>query len=196
MRTIMEFRKLAFTLCTLLLISTSIKAQVTIGAEKEPHLGAVLELASGDTHGLLLPRLSLTSASAWSLGGNPVEGMTVYNESASTANNLKGKGVYVWTGSAWRISSQLPCSGVAPKPGEITLSTGSPTRNVVFQAWVAPVEGAIKYVWEILGVGMVGYSESNSISLAGSTANNFLISVRAVNACGVGEAVTKQIVIN
>jgi hypothetical protein len=171
------------------------KAQVTIGAEREPHAGAVLELVSQNTYGLLLPRLSLTHASIWGLGGTPVEGMTVYNESASTANNLKGKGIYVWTEGAWRTTHQMPCAA-APTVGAISLSNEKPLKNVMFQAWVAPVEGAIHYIWEILGVGMVGYSNTHIISLASSLTGNYVITVKAVNACGESKQVLRPIIIN
>jgi hypothetical protein len=195
MKVIMKYRNLTYTLCTFLLIYTSMKAQVTIGADREPHSGAILELVSNNTHGLLLPRLSLGNASTWGLGGNPVEGMTVYNESSSTANNLKGKGIYVWTGGVWRITGQLPCTA-APTVGAISLSNDKPSKNVMFQAWVAPVDGAIQYIWETLGAGMAGYSNTNIISLAGSATGNCVIRVKAVNACGVGNQVERTVAIN
>jgi hypothetical protein len=192
----MKCRNLTYSLCTLLLICTPLlEAQVTIGADREPHPGAILELESNHTHGLLLPRLSLSNASTWGLGGNPVEGMTVYNENASTANNLKGKGIYVWTEGAWRIAGQMPCAA-APVVGAISLSNNTPSKNVMFQAWVDPVEGAIQYVWETVGTGMTGYSNTHVISLASSTAGNFVIKVKAVSACGVGNQVQKYVTIH
>jgi hypothetical protein len=195
MRIIIELKRTVFTLCTLLLICPSIKAQVTIGADREPHAGAVLELVSHNAYGLLLPKLPLSNASDWGLGGSPVEGMTVYNENASTSNNLKGKGIYVWIEGLWRIANQIPCVS-APTLGAITLSNDKPAKNIVFLAWVDPVEGSTQYVWEIVGSGLVGYSNTNVISLAGSVAGDFIIKVKAVNACGVGNQAQRLVKIN
>jgi hypothetical protein len=108
----MNLRNLTFILSAFLFLCTlNIKAQVTIGADQEPHVGAVLELVSNQTRGLLLPKVNLNSASVWGLGGAATDGMMVYNENTSTTNNLKGKGVYVWTDSQWKTTTTDPCSG-------------------------------------------------------------------------------------
>jgi hypothetical protein len=164
----------------LLPIALLSKAQVTIGADREPHPGAVLELESNATRGLLMPHISFGAANTWQLGGNSIEGMVVYNES----NNLKGKGFYVWTGSQWQIAQQTACSG-APVVGTISVSQTPIPVNVVFQAWVDPSSSATQYVWTITGTAtVVGYSNTNIISLAGTKAGNAEISVKAINACG------------
>jgi hypothetical protein len=168
------------------------KAQVTIGAGREPHLGAVLELESQTNHGLLLPYISLNDAGIWQLAGLPVEGMAVYNPDSSTANNLKGKGFYVWVGDRWRIAQQEVCEG-APSVGTVSVSRTEATVNEIFQAWVDPSAKTAQYIWTITGTAtVVGYSNTNIISLAGTKAGNAEIKVTVVNACGTATAPVSQ----
>ena len=98
-------RKAAFiTFIFLSLYFTNAKAQASIGSGEPPHDGAILEIVSNDIRGLLLPKVSLTSASAWQpIDGDETEGMIVYNINSATANGLKGKGVYVWYDNKWNI---------------------------------------------------------------------------------------------
>jgi hypothetical protein len=169
----------------LIFVALSPKAQVTIGAVREPHPGAVLELESQTNHGLLLPYVSLNDANTWQLDGTPIEGMAVYNVASSTSNDLKGKGFYVWVGNRWRIAQQAPCKGTSAV-GTVSVSRASASVNEVFQAWVEPSAEAAKYVWEVTGTAtVVGYSDTNIISLAGTKAGDASIRVTAVNACGV-----------
>lgn len=98
-------KKITFIISVLLsLYVTDIKAQATVGAGREPHDGAVLEIVSGDIRGLLLPKVSLNSESVWGpIGGNKTDGMVVFNTNTSAANGLKGKGVYMWYRDKWNI---------------------------------------------------------------------------------------------
>ncbi|MDR2122424.1 MAG: hypothetical protein LBP34_04780 [Flavobacteriaceae bacterium] len=168
----------------LFLNQSNIKAQVTIGEDREPHPGAVLELVSLSKHGLLLPHVSLTNAGTWQLDGTPVEGMTVYNEAPSTLNDLKGKGLYVWVDNKWRVAQQTTCNGT-PSIGNISTDKTSCMVNEPFQAWVAPSVGATQYVWKITGaVSTAGYSNTNTISLVGMTKGTITITVKAIGVCG------------
>ncbi|MDR1877790.1 MAG: hypothetical protein LBQ84_09225 [Flavobacteriaceae bacterium] len=180
------------SLVLLLFCKVNIKAQVTIGSGRASHPGAVLELESQGNQGLLLPVISLTNASNWKLGGTSVEGMVVYN---TAADRLKGKGLYIWTGSEWKETHQITCSGV-PNVGAITISKNNVSKNEVFQAWVAPVTGTTQYIWDLTGgVSAVGYSNTNIISLAGLSAGTVKISVKAINPCGEGATQTATVTI-
>ena len=86
---------------------TSLKAQVTIGSNKEPHPGAVLDLKS-DNLGLLLPQVSLKENPHWwalDFGGESDTvsvkksgiGMIVFN----IAEVQDGQGLYFWDGTKW-----------------------------------------------------------------------------------------------
>lgn len=176
------------SLFTLYFLPEKASAQVTIGAGTPPHPGAVLELVSNTNLGLLMPKVSLTNAGDWGLEGSPANGMTIYNDSPSTANNLSGKGIYIWTDGRWlpsyESSSQPACTGV-PSIGPIQLSNASPAPNIVFQAWVDPVsDNGTQYIWNTTGVPKMGYSNTNIISLAGLASGDLTISVNAVNTCG------------
>jgi hypothetical protein len=172
-----------------ILISTmsaiQMSAQVAIGSLKEPHAGAVLELVSGDTLGLLLPQLSLANAEDWSLSGEPIEGMLVYNTSSSLNNDLKGKGIYVWTGNKWQMTNQqlnIPCSGV-PDVSAIS-ATGPYKKNTAFRVSIDPVPGAKQYQWETEGVSTKGISNTYFFELAALASGTLTIKVTVDNACG------------
>ncbi|GHV52640.1 hypothetical protein FACS1894181_15890 [Bacteroidia bacterium] len=171
------------------LSALSVKAQVTIGADRPPHPGAVLELESNGRKGLLLSNVTLTKADNWSLGGSEVDGMMVYNESGSTTDGLKGKGIYVWTGHKWNMTHETPCSG-APVLSSITLSPASTLAgfvpiNTLFTCSVPQVAGVVSYEW-ILPPELKGQSNTNVISLAGIKTGYCEIRVKAINACGTG----------
>jgi hypothetical protein len=105
-------RKVIFLMLTLLIMSVaSVNAQVIIGGSEnqEPHAGAILDLSPLGTKklGLLLPNLELGSAAtefALVTGASTEQktaarGLVVYNTNAV----LKGVGLYVWTGTEWKI---------------------------------------------------------------------------------------------
>jgi hypothetical protein len=171
------------------LITFNVKSQVTIGADKPPHPGAVLELESNGEKGLLLPNVALTKADDWELEGSEVDGMMVYNESGSTTNGLKGKGVYVWKDNKWEMTHETPCSG-APALSPITHSPASVPAgfiqvNTLFTCSVLQTADVISYEW-ILPPELKGQSNTNVISLVGIKAGTCEVSVKATNACGTG----------
>jgi uncharacterized protein (TIGR02145 family) len=98
-------KQIVFLALTLLLWSAaSMNAQVTIGSSDTPHEGAVLDLskATGNSAGLLLPRVSLSDVSTWQIGGDSDTGisMLVYNTNGSVIGG-NGSGIYVWNGLVW-----------------------------------------------------------------------------------------------
>jgi uncharacterized protein (TIGR02145 family) len=101
--------------------AASVNAQVIIGsASKDPHAGAILDLASGGQNdlGLLLPNVRLSvDATKFVLvpEGTPgletlkqtANGMIVYNAAGKPA----GPGLYVWDGNLW-----VPINNICPSP--------------------------------------------------------------------------------
>jgi hypothetical protein len=165
--------------CVSSLHTLNLQAQITIGLERAPHAGAVLELVSNNTRGLLMPAVTLTSSTVWGLGGSPVEGMVVYNDNASLAGGLKGKGLYVWIDGGWHT----PSVASPPNVGAISVA-GALSRNRVFQVSVAAIEG-VSYIWETSGTAtVVGSSNTHVISLAPIKAGSLTVKVTAVNAYG------------
>jgi len=109
-----------------------VNAQVTIGADSAPHLGAVLELHS-TTQGLLLPRVALSDVAVFGLAGNAstAVGMTVYNTNAGITNG-RGVGVYVWDGNNWKVSAG---GGGVGQPGVLDTIRGA---NGTYRIWCFP----------------------------------------------------------
>jgi hypothetical protein len=106
-------RNVFFLMLTLVMMSVaSVKAQVIIGgsANQEPHAGAVLDLSPLGTKklGLLLPNVELGSAAtefALVAGASTEQkttarGLVVYNTKTAALN---GVGLYVWSGTEWKI---------------------------------------------------------------------------------------------
>jgi hypothetical protein len=109
------------SLCSLLLSSGTISAQVTIGSSVEPDADAILDLkekSDGTSQkGLLLPRVNLrTSTDAYPLTTH-VEGMLVYNKKDSTT--IK-PGVFYNDGTQWKRIDILP----GAQPSEV-ITVGS-----------------------------------------------------------------------
>jgi len=92
-----------FLLLLIGLGAAGVKAQVRIGGNGVPNAAAVLDLNADDTNsgtkGLALPRVSLTNVSTPLTGTPVVNGMMVYNTSASTTGG-SGVGIYYWDGSS------------------------------------------------------------------------------------------------
>ena len=89
-------------LITLTLSSGSVWAQYGIGTNT-PNASAALEIESPDK-GVLIPSITLTSTSTFApitgTASTSHDGMIVWNDSSSTANDLKGVGFYYWQGGA------------------------------------------------------------------------------------------------
>lgn len=90
------------------ILVTKIQAQVNIGANTAPNANAMLEI-SGNTQGLLLPRVALASTTSFAPLLAHVTGMTVYNTAtAGTAPNNVTPGYYYNDGTQWiKILSQV-----------------------------------------------------------------------------------------
>jgi hypothetical protein len=129
-------KKIFFSMLTLLVWSAaSMNAQVLIGGDGtgDPDPSAVLELQSSD-HGLLLPRVALTSTGASAPLAAFVKGMTVYN-TASTGDVTEG--TYYCNGVRWvkvrnstELINQSDLSEELEKLVEALIKTGlTPTNN-------------------------------------------------------------------
>lgn len=133
------------SLCSLLLSSGTISAQVTIGSSVEPDADAILDLkekSDGTSQkGLLLPRVNLrTSTDAYPLTTH-VEGMLVYNKKDSTT--IK-PGVFYNDGTQWKRIDILP----GAQPSEV-ITVGSDLQPTWGDLDVPDVEN-IGYVMRVL----------------------------------------------
>jgi uncharacterized protein (TIGR02145 family) len=149
-------KKVILLLFILLLGKISMNAQVTIGAEDEPHPGAVLDLRS--TKGLKLPTVVLFNVNNFQLsdeedGGSAV-GMMVYNTSNQTTGG-QGAGVYIWDGEKWLFASIS--GGVAVPVTTIMVSSENNETNVTsglslqFSASVQPDNATNKTItWSVI----------------------------------------------
>ncbi|MGJ3701004.1 YadA family autotransporter adhesin [Variovorax sp. AFSI2.2] len=93
----------------LLLSASAAQAQVKIGDNPITiNPGSLLELESTN-RGALLPRIALTDRNTWGLNGNqPVEGMVVYNSTATTGVNGLQAGLAVWKNGQWISVDETP----------------------------------------------------------------------------------------
>jgi hypothetical protein len=85
----------------LIILSSEVQAQVTIGNGGEPDGNALLDLKdkNSTTKGLLLPRLRLSRIEEYIPLSKHVEGMLIYNKTQSSTIN---KGVYINSGIHWQ----------------------------------------------------------------------------------------------
>jgi hypothetical protein len=133
-------KKMMFLMLTFLIGSAaSMNAQVTIGSNKNPHSGAVLDLQSANL-GLKLPNVALDNdLTVFGLSDTDpaadAKGMYVYNTNATI-----GEGVYVWDGYQWLLvkasKGEQPVTGITilPESGYFAVMLGAyrplPTRTV------------------------------------------------------------------
>jgi len=116
MQITINYKKVIFLSVLLLLVSINAAAQVTIGGDKAPEKGALLELMANKGKGLLLPRVNLIAVSQLEPEGavgpwNSTThiGLWVYNMFDDTNDLCEGP--YVWDGTKWnRLWGN--CSGV------------------------------------------------------------------------------------
>jgi uncharacterized protein (TIGR02145 family) len=99
-----------YSLALLMLMGiTGAQAQVTIGTLNTPHDNAILDLSGVGAKklGLMLPQVSLSDLSAWSLAegiGTDADatGMLIYNTNTKIG---AGAGIYVWNNNKWNPTS-------------------------------------------------------------------------------------------
>jgi len=96
-------KKIIYLLLFVLIFTTGINAQVTIGSQEAPTQGAALELKS-DTLGFLPTRVKLVSLSLPDPLPAHEEGMVVYNTTVNSTANLQA-GLYYNTGNSWVLLS-------------------------------------------------------------------------------------------
>jgi hypothetical protein len=130
----MKMKKMIYLMLLFILLgAASMTAQVTIGANEEPHGGAVLDLSQVPVTGtpetglgLLLPRLNLQDVAHWQLAGEDkkasAQGMMIYNTNADVTGG-SGQGIYVWDGGKWEavkstVESEHPVVAFTLSPSE------------------------------------------------------------------------------
>jgi hypothetical protein len=185
-------------LCLILASVYGARGQVIVGPGNEKlNAGAVLELKSdGHRAGLLMPRVTLTSATVWApVGGNAVNGMTVYNSNDITQNGLNGKGTYTWIDGRWFASlSPEPCTVAPQNP---VLKVNGSNQIGLFTPlllYVDNPEAGVSYEWK-LPAGLIGHSNSNVITIIGSKEGTYTVTVQAYNDCGKSTVVSHGVTI-
>ena len=131
----------------LILLSTShLHAQVTIGSQKEPRKGTLLDLTQNEdgtsTKGLLIPRVLLSGNSILTIAeDNPVNheehtGAVVYNlkKIITDEASLLCPGIHVWMGNKWERLTPLPVKKTAfdPATGILTDHEGNTYTTAEF----------------------------------------------------------------
>lgn len=122
-------KKSAIAIATIAFYSGAVDAQVKIGDNPTTiNPGSVLELESSN-RGLLVTRIAVADKNTWGLNGNtPVEGMVVYNTTATTGANGLQKGLAVWKGGQWISVDETPYFHVnSSVTGNSTLSNSGAT---------------------------------------------------------------------
>ncbi len=106
-------RSTATALCTAMLavglLAGTAEAQVKIGDNPTTiNPGSMLEVESTN-RGVSMPRVPVTDRLTWTLLGNrPVEGMMVYNTTATTGVNGLQEGMAVWKNGQWISVDETP----------------------------------------------------------------------------------------
>jgi hypothetical protein len=163
---------------TLLLIFTStINAQVTIGSNAAPNSNAVLDLVSNANKGLLLPRVALTSTSSPSPLATHVAGMFVYNTAtAGSGTSAVYPGIYFNNGTSW-VSSVAAGTNIYNADGTLTANrtVSMDGNNLIFNggnigvgtsspSTKLEVAGQIKVTGGSPGIGKVLTSDANGLA--------------------------------
>lgn len=123
-----------------LLLGYNVQAQVLIGENRDPDIDAVLELASRDSLGLLLPRVELRDL----VDAAPLQefhaGMVVYNVGNDTVGVALPAGYYYSDGSQW---IQITDSNLAPWKNITTNEAATSSSDSIYQMGPVLVGGAI-----------------------------------------------------
>jgi len=109
-------KQITFFLVALLMGLSGLKAQTNIGSPNAPDASAQLQISS-TTLGVMMPKVSLTATTTFTLAGNTqTEGMVVYNTNAgitgTAAYPAYGTGLYTWDGTGWKGT---PATAAMPK---------------------------------------------------------------------------------
>lgn len=154
------------------LIAGSAQAQIKIGDNPVTiNPGSVLELESTN-RGLLVTRIPLADRNTWGLNGNqPVEGMVVYNTTATSGANGLQEGLAVWKGGQWISVDETPYFHVnATGAGNSTLANSGATGQDSLAAGVNSTASALNAT--AVGQGSTA-SGTNSTALgSGATASH------------------------
>ncbi|AMM24670.1 YadA family autotransporter adhesin [Variovorax sp. PAMC 28711] len=91
------------------LLAGPVNAQVKVGDNPTTiNPGSMLEVESTN-RGVSMPRVAVTDRVTWGLNGNvPVEGMMVYNTTATTGANGLQEGMAVWKNGQWISVDETP----------------------------------------------------------------------------------------
>ncbi|MDR0681919.1 MAG: hypothetical protein LBG15_08765 [Dysgonamonadaceae bacterium] len=179
----MKRKMIYFTLTLWMLSAASVKAQVTIGSDQDPHKGAVLDLSQSTNLGLLLPHIYLMNISDWQLddsaGGG--EGMLIYNENDDVPGG-NGKDIYVWTGNAWKPVGLVIFKSFSLNKSLLFLDLDGKTGTITAQNFTGsdnkPLSG-VQVEWSIEDANNTGSTispDGNTVTVtSGNTTGSFTV---------------------
>jgi hypothetical protein len=144
----MKMKKMIFLMLLFFLgITANVNAQVSIGGT-EPEAGAILDLDGGVKGGLKLSNVDITDLGKIPVDDGELKGITGYTGDVDTNADLAGiivynradqpgvpKGVYVWNGTDWQVSS----GGAGGPSGGGPSLTCEPVLTVVLSATTTTV---------------------------------------------------------
>ncbi len=131
-------KKISYCFLAMVLFTTGVSAQVTIGSGKVPESFSALEVVGNNIHGLRLPRIETTARrdeiftnAAGFQANNLAMGLQIFN--------LETRCVETWNGSVWIQS--CPPEGpyvppLPPAPPITSIPAGTGTTNWATNAWV------------------------------------------------------------
>ncbi|MDR0810653.1 MAG: hypothetical protein LBN23_00010, partial [Paludibacter sp.] len=169
------------TIAAVLLLTTHLQAQVTIGGVTEPAKGALLDLNSTSKGGLLLSNVSITDLGKIPVGADIFSGITAGGAAdANDETNLKlagtvvyntnpdtGIGLYIWDGENWNkigAGGKLILSADAGEVTDTFVAEGTDIKSYTSSDPSSALPGIFTFVW----IAGENYIENLSITDAGA----------------------------
>ncbi|NDV69581.1 FISUMP domain-containing protein [Dysgonomonas sp. 25] len=147
----------AIIILALIVTTSSLHAQVSIGSPEAPNKGALLDLKMDNqgmsTKGLAMPRVTLTDkdklypmlANGYAASEDAAHtGLIVYHNDKCT---MDGKGLYVWNGSEWQPLHKPVVAGLNFNQEYFDLPSGQDARALTAQNLEISWTGGIPPTW-------------------------------------------------
>lgn len=174
----LQLTKLAILLLTSISTSTAF-GQVTIGSDKKPNLGALLDLKQEDpitagdqnsSKGLMLPRVELSDLSKLTMGNNAISDETTADNSTTTWKDHKGlivynvakvetvstricPGLHIWDGTVWQPLKPYP----ALETKKTFAEAGTIGKTTLIADYRSGIYNASDTIWAKLGKSPTDY---------------------------------------
>ncbi len=173
-----------FCITILTILISELQAQVKIGNNPTTiNAGSVLELESTNK-GLLFPRISLASTTAWGLAGTAVGGMSIYNTNAAITGTVAypttGAGLYYFDGTGWVSKNAKAIAGSIEPWFNVATGTGATanTQNIYQMGNVGIGTSSPSARLQVQGI-----SGSNAMNIS-PAANQYGMSMTTVTTAG------------